>query len=42
MNFARVYYPKKGSATQVAAGDLLFSNGRASGTIFRYEGDVRR
>jgi hypothetical protein len=73
MQFARVYYPKKGSATQVAAGDLFFSGGRAllvlswrrnggrrvpaecveldpaklhrasaSGTVFRYEGDVRR
>ena len=73
MNFARVYYPQKGSATQVAAGDLFFSDGRpllvfswrrnggrrvpadcieldpaklhrasASGTIFRYEGEIRR
>ncbi len=73
MHFARVYYPKKGSETQVTAGDLFFSDGRpllvfswrrnggrrvpadcveldpdklhpasANGTVFRYEGDVRR
>lgn len=29
MQFARVYYSPKGSATQVEAGDLYFSRGRA-------------
>lgn len=73
MQFARVYYPQHGSATQVTSGDLFFSDGRpllvfswrrnggrrvpadcieldpdklhrasASGTIFRYEGEVGR
>ena len=28
MNFARVYYPLKGSSTQVEAGDLYFARGR--------------
>ena len=28
MQFARVYYPKTGSDTQVNAGDLFFAEGR--------------
>ena len=28
MQFARVYYSKKGSGTQVNAGDLFFAEGR--------------
>lgn len=28
MQFARVYYPSKGSATQVEAADLFFERGR--------------
>ncbi len=73
MNFARVYYPCKGSPTQVEGGDLYFARGRpllvlkwrrkngeqvpedcveldpaklercsSNGTIYRYEGRIRR
>ena len=28
MQFARVYYPRKGSDTQMNAGDLFFAEGR--------------
>jgi hypothetical protein len=73
MQFARVYYPRNGSATQVNEADLFFSDGRpllvfswrrnggrrvpaecieldpaklrpasSNGTVYRYEGDVRR
>lgn len=35
MHFARVYYPAKGSATQVEAGDLYFS-GRRPLLVFKW------
>jgi hypothetical protein len=35
MHFARVYYPAKGSASQVEAGDLYFS-GRGPLLVFKW------
>jgi hypothetical protein len=40
MQFARVYYSKNGSDTQVKAVFSWRRNG-GNGTIYRYEGDVR-
>jgi hypothetical protein len=41
MQFARVYYSPKDSATQVEAGDLFFARGKPLLVIKRYEGKLQ-